>query len=57
MGAVAMQRNDQIETSMMLILRYKKPVVALKDIVEDYMPHLNMEVAKQRAAKCKLPFC
>ena len=32
---VAINRNDQIDTSMMLILRYKRPVVALKDIVED----------------------
>lgn len=53
---VAINQNDQIDTSMMLILRYKKPVVALKDIVADYMPHLDIAAAKQRAAKCKLPF-
>ena len=29
---------------------------ALKDIVEDYMPHIDIAAAKQRAAKCKLPF-
>lgn len=48
--------NDPIDISLMLILRYKRPIVALKDIVEDYMPHLDMAAAKQRAAKCKLPF-
>ena len=55
--ATALKKNDNnIDTSMMLILRYKSPVVALKDIVEDYMPHISLEAAKQRAAKCKLPF-
>ena len=55
--ATALKKNDNnIDTSMMLILRYKSPVVALKDIVEDYMPHISLEVAKQRAARCKLPF-
>ena len=49
-------KDDQIDISMMLMLRYKKPVVALKVIIEDYMPHLEMSAAKQRAAKCKLPF-
>jgi hypothetical protein len=49
-------QNEKLDTSMMLILRYKRPVVALKNIVEDYMPHLDMGAAKQRAAKCKLPF-
>ncbi|WP_111894182.1 pyocin activator PrtN family protein [Acinetobacter sp. MB5] len=49
-------QNENLDTSMMLILRYKRPVVALKDIVTDYMPHLDMGAAKQRAAKCKLPF-
>lgn len=55
MGAL-INNKDQIDTSMMLILRYKRPVVTLKDVVEDYMPHLDMAAAKQRAAKCKLPF-
>ena len=58
MGSAARNNevNDQIDTSMMLILRYKRPVVALKDIVNDYMPHMDLPAAKQRAAKCKLPF-
>lgn len=54
MGAV--KNTGSIDTGLMLILRYKRPVVALKDIVKDYMPHLDMAAAKQRAAKCKLPF-
>ena len=49
-------QNEKLDTSLMLILRYKRPVVALKNIVEDYMPHLDIAVAKQRAAKCRLPF-
>lgn len=53
MGARA---NEQFDTSMMLILRYKQPVVPLKSIVEDYMPHIDMASAKQRAARSKLPF-
>ncbi|ENU80627.1 hypothetical protein F975_01681 [Acinetobacter sp. ANC 3789] len=52
----ASNQNENLDTSMMLILRYKKPVVALRDIVGDYMPHLDIAVAKQRAAKCRLPF-
>lgn len=48
--------NEPVDISLMLILRYKRPVVALRDIVEDYMPHLDIAVAKQRAAKYKLPF-
>ena len=56
MAAALKKNDDQLDTSMMLILRYKRPVVALKDIVEDYMPHISLEVAKQRASKCKLPF-
>lgn len=56
MGVAVSKKNEMIDTSMMLILRYKRPVVALKDIVDDYMPHMDMASAKQRAAKCKLPF-
>lgn len=55
MGA-AQKIDDRSDTSMMLVLRYKRPVVALKDIVSDYMSHIDMAQAKQRAAKCKLPF-
>ena len=55
MGSIA-NKSDHIDTSLMLVLRYKRPVVALKDIVADYMPHLDIAAAKQRAAKCKLPF-
>ena len=54
MGAV--KNNDSFDTSTMLVLRYKRPVVALKDIIDDYLPHLDIAAAKQRAAKCKLPF-
>lgn len=50
-------KNELDDTSMMmLMIRYKKPVVALKDVIEDYLPHLDISAAKQRAAKCKLPF-
>lgn len=56
MGAAVNKNRDMMDTSMMLILRYKSPVVALKDIVEDYMSHIDMASAKQRAAKCQLPF-
>lgn len=54
--ATIMRKSEQLDTSMMLILRYKKPIVALREIIEDYMPHLDIDAAKQRAAKCKLPF-
>ena len=56
MAAALKKNEDQLDTSMMLILRYKSTVVALKNIVEDYMPHMDMASAKQRASKCKLPF-
>ncbi|MBF7683015.1 pyocin activator PrtN family protein [Acinetobacter sp. B5B] len=53
---ITTNKCDKIDTSMMLILRYKRPVISLRNIIEDYMPHLDMASAKQRASKCKLPF-
>lgn len=50
-------KNEPDDSSMMMLMfRYKKPVVPLKEVIEDYLPHLDISSAKQRAAKCRLPF-
>ena len=36
--------------------KYKKPVVALEELLPDYLPHLTLDQANKRANKCSLPF-
>lgn len=47
---------NEIDTTTMLFLRYKKPIVALSTIVADYLPHLNEKSARRQANTCSLPF-
>lgn len=56
MAKLANIGTEKIDVSLMLMLRYKRPIVSLRNIIVDYMPHLTIEAAKQRAAKSKLPF-
>ena len=45
-----------INTYTMLVLRYMSPVVPLENVVEDYLSHMSLEVAKRKAVKQELPF-
>ncbi len=47
---------NEIDTTTMLFLRYKKPIVALNTIIADYLPHLNEKSARRQANTCSLPF-
>jgi len=45
-----------IDIGLMLAMQYKRAIVPLALILEDYMPHLSLKTANQRASKCDLPF-
>lgn len=48
--------NPEIDTGLFLAMKYRKPVVLLKDIIPEYLPHLDERTAAKQAAACKLPF-
>lgn len=41
---------------MLLTLQYQAPVVKLEDIIDDYLSHLSLPVAKKMAKEQQLPF-
>ena len=45
-----------INTYTMLVLRYMSQVVPLENVVEDYLSHMSLEIAKRKAVKQELPF-
>lgn len=45
-----------IDTSFMLLMRYKAPVVELEQIRTDYLSHLTTDAARRRATAQSLPF-
>ena len=47
---------NQFDSSFLLAMKYQSPVVPLEVIVKDFLPHLNIETAKKRAALQNLPF-
>ncbi len=47
---------NQFDSSLLLGMKYKSSVVALEVVVKDFLPHLNIETAKKRAAVQDLPF-
>lgn len=47
---------EPFDTGLMLVMKYRRPAVTLEEILPDYLPHLTIEVANKRAAKCSLPF-
>lgn len=53
-----MKNNEKspFSTVMLLTLQYQSPVVKLEDILEDYLSHLSLEVAKKMAKTQQLPF-
>lgn len=48
--------NDQTDTSFLLAMRYRKPVITLAEAVKDYLPHMDEKLAFRRASACQLPF-
>jgi len=44
------------DTSFLLAMRYRKPVILLEEAIKDYLPHLELNAAKRLASACKLPF-
>ncbi|MDM1274047.1 MULTISPECIES: pyocin activator PrtN family protein [Acinetobacter] len=51
-----MKKNTSINTYTMLVMRYMSPVVPLEDVVEDYLSHMSLEIAKRKAMRQELPF-
>ena len=47
---------NQFDSSFLLAMKYQSPVVPLDVVVKDFLPHLNIETAKKRAALQNLPF-
>lgn len=45
-----------LNTYTMLVLRYMSPVVPLENVVQDYLSHMSLEIAKRKAVKQELPF-
>ena len=56
MGALAKRVDDPVDVGFMLLMKYRKPVIRLEDLLPDYLPHLTIEQANKRANKCTLPF-
>ncbi|MCO8073032.1 pyocin activator PrtN family protein [Acinetobacter lwoffii] len=52
----ANQLPSAIDIGLMLAMQYKRAIIPLALILEDYMPHLSIKTANQRASKCDLPF-
>lgn len=48
--------NHDTDTSFLLAMRYRKPVILLEEAIKDYLPHLELASAKRQASACKLPF-
>lgn len=50
------QNQHETDTSFLLAMRYRKPVILLDEAIKDYLPHLEIDAAKRLASTCKLPF-
>lgn len=48
--------EDPFDTLWLLQMKYRKPVVAIEELLADYLPHLSLIQANKRACKCDLPF-
>ena len=46
MGA-AMKIDDPVDISFMLLMKYRKPVIKLEELLPDYLPHLTIEQANK----------
>ena len=47
---------EPIDTVYFLMMKYRRPSIPLSEVLPDHLPHLCIEVANKRAAKCDLPF-
>lgn len=50
------RHTDIPSTAFMLAMRYQNTIISLADVCENYLTHLNLATAKQRAAEQTLPF-
>ena len=48
MGAVK-KIEEPIDISFLLLMKYRKPVISLSELLPDYLPHLTIEQANKRA--------
>ena len=51
-----LKEEMQLDLQFALLMKYKKPVIDMQVILEEYMPHLSYMTACRRAAKHSLPF-
>lgn len=49
-------RTDTPSTAFTLTMRHQSTVIALEDVVKQYLPHISLDQAKRRAAEQTLPF-
>lgn len=47
---------EPIDTGFMLAMRYRTPYITLEQVLHDFMPHLDISMAKRRANAGTLPF-
>ena len=52
----AQKIEEPVDISFLLMLKFKRPVVKLEELLPEYLPHLTLEQANKRANKCNLPF-
>lgn len=50
------QFTNDLDTGFMLAMRHRQPVITLEEAIKTYLPHMNIETAKSRAAVQTLPF-
>ena len=50
------KNKHDTDTSFILAMQYRKPVILLEDAIKDYLPHLELGAAKRQASSCSLPF-
>ena len=48
-----MNNQHDADTSFILAMHYRKPVILLEEAIKDYLPHLDPSVAKQSHAQQK----
>jgi len=50
------KNKHDTDTSFILAMQYRKPVILLEEAIKDYLPHLELSAAKRQASTCSLPF-
>ena len=44
---VAQKIEDPFDTLWLLQMKYRKPVVAIEELLPDYLPHLSLKILKK----------